>query len=160
MAANAFLGRRAVLLGGAALLVAAGGAAVLTVGSGPAKAAGVIYKSPTCGCCSSWLEQMTAAGMPLEVEHPADLGAIKDRYGVAYSMSSCHTAVIDGYVVEGHVPIEHVRRLLDERPDVRGLAVPGMPAGSPGMESAGAEPYTVFLLRRDGSAAPFQRMTP
>lgn len=152
--------RRAVLAGAGALLALGAGGYALVGGAPSAEAAGVIYKAPTCGCCGAWAEQMAAAGLRLAVEHPGDLGAVKDRHAVPYGMSSCHTAVVDGYVVEGHVPIDLVRQLLAERPAVRGLAVPGMPAGAPGMESAGAEAYTVYVLGRDGTATPLTRVAP
>ena len=160
MAVDTAVSRRTLLIGGALIAAAAAGATVLATGSGPANATGVIYKSPTCGCCSAWTEQMAAAGLKLEVSHPADLGAIKDQYGIPYDMSSCHTAVIEGYAFEGHVPISHVKRVLAEHPAVAGLAVPGMPGGSPGMESAPAEPYTVYAVRRDGSTVPLETVTP
>ena len=158
---SAPISRRTLLLaGGAAILAAAGGAAALTLAPGSAEAAGVIYKSPTCGCCAAWADHMAAAGLPLRVEHPSDLGAVKRQHGVSYGMSSCHTAVIDGYVFEGHIPAAEVQRVLDTRPDVVGLAVPGMPIGSPGKEGPGASPYTVFALSRDGNVTPNARITP
>jgi len=94
----------------------------------------VVYKSPTCGCCGDWVEHMKAAGFEVEVHDVDDVNALKAQNGVRRRLASCHTALIDGYVIEGHVPAEDVKRLLDERPALLGLAVPGMPAGSPGME--------------------------
>lgn len=149
------LDRRAVLIGGGALLALGAGGYALVGGAPSAEAAGVVYKAPTCGCCGAWTERMAAAGLRLAVEHPADLGAVKDRHGLPYSMSSCHTAVVDGYVVEGHVPAEDIRRLLAERPDVVGIAVPGMPAGSPGMEGPTRERYDVLTFDADGNTTVF-----
>jgi hypothetical protein len=153
--------RRTLLaaLGGLAVAGAAGGAVWLSRPA-PARAAGTVYTSPTCGCCSAWAEHMAAAGLTLEVVHPDDLAAVKQRHGVPYGMGSCHTAVIDGYVIEGHVPAQTVQRLLRARPEVRGLAVPGMPIGSPGMEGPNAQPYTVYALTRDGGSTPFARIRP
>src|SRR6185436_1980442 len=96
----------------------------------------LVYKSPTCGCCGGWIDHMRAAGFTVVERDTSDVGAVKHRLGVLPTLTSCHTAVIDGYVLEGHVPANDVMRLLKERPAIVGLAVPGMPAGSPGMESA------------------------
>ncbi len=104
----------------------------------------VVYKSPTCGCCVSWAEYMEKSGFDVEVRDVDDLAAVKARYGVSGSVSSCHTAVIGDYVIEGHVPAEDVTRLLAERPAVLGIAVPGMPIGSPGMEQGAPANYQDF----------------
>ncbi len=118
----------------------------------------VVYKSPTCGCCESWVGHMQRAGFPVEVRDLQDLGPIKAEAGVPAGLGSCHTARIGYYFVEGHVPPDDVKRLLAERPDARGLAVPGMPQGSPGMEQGRAsEPYDVLLVAKDGSTAVFAR---
>lgn len=114
----------------------------------------VTYKSPTCGCCTQWLARMREAGFAVEVVEvpPEHLLDIKARYGVPRELGSCHTAVVEGYVIEGHVPPQDVWRLLQERPAVTGLAVPGMPTGSPGMETPGGyvQPYTVFAFGSQG----------
>ena len=158
---NRRLSRRTLLASLGGLALAGGGAAFLLTGtSTDAKAAGVVYKSPTCGCCAKWVDHMAAAGLPLDVENVSDLGQVKQDHGIPYGLSSCHTAVIDGYVVEGHVPADVVRRLLDERPDLAGLAVPGMPIGSPGMEGPSPEAYTVFGLRRGGQPVAYARIQP
>ena len=108
----------------------------------------VVYKSPSCGCCESWIAHMKAAGFPVEAKDVDNMDAIKTKVGVPYGKGSCHTAEVGGYVVEGHVPAEAIRRLLSERPEATGLAVPGMPAGSPGMDFPGVdpEPYEAFLF--------------
>lgn len=93
-----------------------------------------VYKTPTCGCCTKWIEHLEAAGFDVEFEDQPDLTALKREQGVPSELASCHTALVEGYVLEGHVPASDVRRLLAERPEIDGLAVPDMPLGSPGME--------------------------
>lgn len=117
----------------------------------------IVHKSPTCGCCGAWVEHMRSAGFEVEVRESDDLDPIKKSLGVPADKASCHTAQVGDYFVEGHVPADDVKRLLAEHPDARGLAVPGMPAGSPGMEvPAGSEqPYSVDLVASDGSSSPF-----
>ena len=113
-----------------------------------------VFKSPTCGCCSAWVEHMISAGFNV-VMHDVDqktLRTIKDRVGVTQELSSCHTAFISGYFIEGHVRAAEVRQLLSERPNALGLSVPGMPIGSPGMEMGDQrDTYQTFLVLRDGS---------
>ena len=118
----------------------------------------VVEKSPTCGCCSGWVDHMRASGFEVEVRDvtPERLEMTKSVLGVAPEYQSCHTAVVDNYVIEGHVPAADVRRLLAERPSAMGLAVPGMTIGSPGMEMDGErEPYDVLLLNRGTDASVF-----
>lgn len=112
----------------------------------------VVYKSPTCGCCSKWVDHLRSAGFQATGRDVGDLDAVKDRLGVPAALRSCHTGVVAGYVVEGHVPADLVKRLLRERPAGVGLAVPGMPLGSPGMEAPRSERYDIFLFQRDGSS--------
>lgn len=115
-----------------------------------------VYKSPTCGCCGLWVDHMREAGFRVEVIEEQNLGPRKAALGVPPGMGSCHTATVGGYVIEGHVPADDVRRLLLERPAARGLAVPGMPIGSPGMEMGHRrDPYTVWLLRQDSPPQAF-----
>jgi hypothetical protein len=118
-----------------------------------------VHKSATCGCCKLWVERLRKAGFAVEVRDVDNLNEVKQRVGIPYGMGSCHTAEVDGYFVEGHVPIEDIKRLLRERPNAKGLTVPGMPAGSPGMEvpSGKVEPYEVVLVGRDGSTSVFAR---
>ena len=107
----------------------------------------VVYKTPTCGCCGLWVEHLEANGFKTVVHDLDDLSSIKQNHGVRANYASCHTAVVDGYVVEGHVPADAIQRLLNERPDVTGLAVPGMPIGSPGMEQGDRrDPYDVLTF--------------
>lgn len=117
------------------------------------KASFTMYKNPGCMCCDKWAEHMEANGYEVTIKPVDNLYALKFNYKVPNDMGSCHTAIIDGYVVEGHVPVADVNKLLNERPDAVGIAVPGMPTGSPGMEVPGKEPesYKVMLFREDGS---------
>lgn len=119
----------------------------------------VVHKSPYCGCCGSWVEHMRHAGFEVEVREVDDLVPIKQALGVPAGAGSCHSAEIDGYFIEGHVPAEDVRRLLAKKPAARGLAVPGMPLGSPGMEAPDGRvrPYEVLLVTGDGSTSVYAR---
>lgn len=112
----------------------------------------VVYRTPTCGCCGDWIAHVEENGYTVKVENVQNLTPLKSRYNVPRTLQSCHTAVVDGYVIEGHVPAADIERLLTERPDVAGLAVPGMPAGSPGMEVAGAaaQPFDVLTFDTTG----------
>jgi hypothetical protein len=114
-----------------------------------------VYSDPSCGCCGAWVEYMRAQGYTVAVHQDQPMAAVKARFGVPQRAMSCHTAVIEGYVIEGHVPVEAIRRLLAERPDAIGLAAPGMPMGSPGMEMGAPERYDVVLIGRDGSTRVF-----
>jgi hypothetical protein len=105
-----------------------------------------VAKDPSCGCCSGWVDHMRAAGFPVEVVETAEINRVKARLGVPQDLASCHTAEVGGYVVEGHVPAAAVKRLVAEKPQARGLAVPGMPVGSPGMEVEGAAPETYDVV--------------
>lgn len=119
----------------------------------------LVHRSSTCGCCELWVEHLRTSGFTVEVRDDEDLDAIKRRLGVPYGKGSCHTAEVGGYFVEGHVPAADVRRLLREKPDVKGLVLPGMPTGSPGMEvpDGRVQPYTVEQVARDGSTSDFAR---
>lgn len=142
--------RNRILYGASGLLLIAAG---VLFGTRSMEAEGPVVrvvKSPTCGCCTEWVEHLEANGFRVEVEDTRAVGAAKARLGVPRELSSCHTAQVGGYVVEGHVPAGEIRRLLEQQPDgVKGLAVPGMPAGSPGMEGPPPEPYDVVAF--DGS---------
>jgi hypothetical protein len=111
-----------------------------------------VHKDPNCGCCTGWVQHLRESGFTVGVEETPDLDSVRTRLGVP----RCHTAEVAGYVVEGHVPAAAVRRLLAERPNAKGLAVPGMPVGSPGMEGGRPAPYTAVLLGADGPR-PFMR---
>ena len=120
----------------------------------------LVYKTPTCGCCSLWIDHLREAGFEVDARDLNDIIPVKIDAGVPPRMSSCHTALIDGYVVEGHIPAEHVKRLLEERPDIVGIAVPGMPIGSPGMEGLGARPYQVLSWDRAGNVEVYAEVDP
>jgi hypothetical protein len=149
------MNRRAFLLAGAA---AAG-----LAGKGAAQALAPrmqVYKSPTCGCCSAWIEHAERAGFAVDAQNldQDTLYALKARLGIAPEMASCHTTLVDGYVVEGHVPVRDIQRLLADRPDALGLTVPGMPIGSPGMEMGDQrEAFDTLLVLRDGTTEVFER---
>ncbi len=115
-----------------------------------------VYKTPTCGCCSLWLDHLREHGFEVRFTDLNDLGPLKAKHGVPGTMHSCHTGLVDGYVIEGHVPAQDVHRLLKERPGVAGLAVPGMPIGSPGMEvGTQIQPYNVIAFDKDGNGRVF-----
>lgn len=112
-----------------------------------------VYKSPTCGCCGAWVDHMKDNGYQVVVHEQQNLQSIKEKAGIFPGQGSCHTAFIDGYAIEGHVPAADVDRLLAERPDARGLTVPGMPVGSPGMEMGDrVDAYDVLLFDESGTA--------
>jgi hypothetical protein len=118
-----------------------------------------VFKSPTCGCCSKWVEHVQEAGFTVKVTDVSDaaLDALKQKHGIPRTAQSCHTGLVDGYVVEGHVPVSEVQRLLKERPAVTGIAVGGMPIGSPGMEVPGQRPqtYNVITFDKQGAVTVF-----
>lgn len=115
----------------------------------------VVHKTPWCGCCTAWAEQAEAAGFAVELRDHEDLNPIKEALGVPAHQASCHTAEVEGYFVEGHVPFADIRRLLAERPEARGIAVPGMPLGSPGMEAHLTQSFSTHLIGADGSVSEY-----
>jgi hypothetical protein len=117
-----------------------------------------VYKSPTCGCCTKWIKHMEENGFQIKAVDVLEMNIVKEKYGINRNLASCHTAVVDGYVIEGHVPAVDVKRLLSEKPDVLGLSVPGMPAGSPGMEMGDrVDSYSVIAIGKDGDAKVFKQ---
>jgi hypothetical protein len=135
-------------------------AAVAQKPAGPQAAAGVmtVYKSPTCGCCKLWIDHMTAAGFQVRTVDMEDITEVKQASGVPMRLRTCHTALIDGYVVEGHVPADLVKKMLAEKPKVAGIAVPGMPLGSPGMEQGSQkDPYDVLLFDKSGKTTVYAK---
>ena len=115
-----------------------------------------VYKTPTCGCCTKWVTHLEENGFEVSTHDMADLRSVKSMAGVKPQYASCHTALVDGYVVEGHVPASDIQRLLKERPDVIGISTPGMPVGSPGMEHQDhRENFAVITLEKDGSNKVF-----
>lgn len=128
-----------------------------------ARPATVVHKDPNCGCCQSWADIARRAGYPVEVVNEVDMAAVKARLGVPEELGSCHTTEVAGLTVEGHVPIEAVERMLRERPQgLRGIAVPGMPAGSPGMETSDGrrDPFQVMAFFADGRTAVYASSPP
>lgn len=124
----------------------------------PQKPTVSVYKTATCGCCSKWVDHMRAQGFDVKVQDVGDVGPVKVTHGVPEELSSCHTALVGGYVIEGHVPADAVKRLLRERPKVAGLAVPGMPLGSPGMEQGGRrDPYAIVSFDKAGQRKIYER---
>lgn len=115
-----------------------------------------VYKSPTCGCCNNWIDHLKANGFGVRSHDTDNVLQHKYRLGVPPGYGSCHTAEVDGYVIEGHVPAREIKRLLKEKPRARGLVVLAMPVGSPGMEAEGRkDPYKVFLVNRNGSTRTY-----
>lgn len=142
-----------------ALLIVSGCALAVTGCARTARSSSelAVYKSPTCGCCDAWVEHMKAAGFQARITEVTDTASVRSAQGVPTAFASCHTAVIGGYFLEGHVPAQDVRRLLAEGPDALGLAVPAMPLGSPGMETPDGqrEPYQTMLVLRGGGTRTF-----
>lgn len=120
-----------------------------------------VYKSPSCGCCGAWIDHMKEADFSARVEHPDNLDAVKRQLGVSPQYQACHTSVKSGYFFEGHIPAEVVSQFLRESPEnISGLAVPGMPMGSPGMDVSGHyRPYDVLKINKDGSSVPYARVS-
>ncbi len=124
---------------------------LVSCGSADSATTVTVYKTPTCGCCEKWIDHLEAGGLAVEAIDVENTTWIKKENGVPTRLASCHTALVDGYVIEGHVPVEDILRLLEERPDVAGLAVPKMPIGSPGMEGPNPVPYDVLAFTKQGS---------
>ena len=119
-----------------------------------------VYKDPSCGCCANWVAHMKAQGFAATATDVRDIAAVKTKYHVPNQLRSCHTALVGGYVIEGHVPATDVQRLLKERPRVVGLAVPGMPIGSPGMEGLNGRPYDVLTFDAAGKTSVYSTQKP
>ena len=119
-----------------------------------------VYKSPTCGCCANWVRYMQAKGFTATTTDMADVAPIKLQNGVPARAYSCHTTLVGGYVIEGHVPVEDIQRLLKEKPAIVGLAAPGMPAGSPGMDVPNSPSYDVVSFDKNGKMTVFATHTP
>ena len=130
-----------------------------TAGISIAQTAGTIelYKSPYCGCCGKWAEHMTKAGFSVKAHEIDDVPATRKKLGMPEKLGSCHTAKIGNYLLEGHVPADDIKRLLKEKPKALGLAVPGMPAGSPGMDIPNSPPYETLLVQTDGRTRIFAK---
>lgn len=141
---------------GVALMAGAGVVAAQRAAGAQALPAVKVFKDPNCGCCSLWVTHMQQAGFPVTAENRPDMPALRVQHGVPQHVQSCHTAVVDGFVVEGHVPADDVKRLLKTRPAVTGIAVPGMPVGSPGMEQGSVRhAYSVLTFDQAGRTTVF-----
>lgn len=131
-------------------------------GSGGVESSGVVkgvdatvYKSPNCGCCGAWAQYAERQGMNVEVKEVRNLNQIKGEHGVPSSLESCHTTVLNDYVVEGHIPAESIEKLLEEEPDVQGIGLPGMPQGSPGMPGPKQEDWEISSFTENGETSEF-----
>lgn len=136
-------------------VVASGHAAFAQTKAAPVTPAVTVYKSPTCGCCGKWVEHMNASGFAATATNMPDVAPIKAKHGVPARLHSCHTSLVGGYVIEGHVPAEDIKRLLREKPAIVGLAAPGMPAGSPGMDVPNSPSYDVLSFDKAGNTKVF-----
>lgn len=116
-----------------------------------------VYKSPYCGCCTDWIRYLKKNGFTVKVHDVSDPSEFRAKLGVPYELGSCHTAGAGGYAIEGHVPVREIRRILAEKPGAKGLAVPSMPLGSPGMEGPRSDPYEVLLFQADGKYSVYQK---
>jgi hypothetical protein len=117
-----------------------------------------VYKSPTCGCCGNYISYLEREGFDVETIQTQEMDEIKDRNGVPHNMRSCHTSVFGDYIVEGHIPLAAVEKLLIDKPQIRGIAMPGMPQGSPGMPGPKQGEFIVYSLNNDGSTSEFIRL--
>lgn len=115
-----------------------------------------VYKTAGCGCCEGWIEHLKTNGFAVKAQDVGDPGAYRQKFGIPNDLGSCHTGFVQGYAVEGHVPAADIKRMLAEKPKARGLAVPSMPLGSPGMEGTRKDPYDVFLVKADGSSSVYR----
>jgi len=117
-----------------------------------------IFKSATCGCCGIFGQQMDDKGYNVDIQISSDLDSVKKKYKIPAHLQSCHTSVIGDYFVEGHVPSEAIEKLIKEKPDIAGIAMPGMPSGSPGMPGAKSGPFVISAVHKDGSVTEFMRI--
>ena len=114
-----------------------------------------VYKTPTCGCCAVFISYLEKKDVAVKIENVKSLDDIKKRNGIPSELWSCHTSIVDGYVVEGHVPIEAIEKLLSEKPNIKGIALPGMPSGTPGMPGPKTEKWEIRSLNEDGTVGTF-----
>lgn len=155
--------RRDFLRGAALVLLGGSGAAAMArelvaqAGQPPVRNM-VVYKDPNCGCCSQWIDHVRKAGFTVDVKDTSDMDSMKSAIGLPAALASCHTAKVGSYIVEGHVPADLIVKLLREKPAARGLAVPGMPVGSPGMEMGNRkDPYDVLLFDAKGKTTVYAK---
>lgn len=117
----------------------------------------VVYKTPSCGCCHVFAQYLKGQGASVETKDLNDLSDIKSQYGIPRELESCHTSVVNEYVVEGHIPVEVIAKLVAEKPDIKGIALPGMPSGSPGMPGPKIGKWTIFALYHDGTTGEYMQ---
>lgn len=117
----------------------------------------MVYKSPTCGCCNNWVKHLESEGFNVKTKNMSDLNLIKDKFGVKAEVQSCHTAKVGNYFIEGHVPAADIKKLLKDKPDIKGLSVPGMVTGSPGMEGDRKDPYDVIAIDKNNNYSVYSR---
>jgi len=118
----------------------------------------IVYKSPTCGCCGLYTQHLERADVSVNIIETDNIDDIKDKYGIPSQLRSCHTTIIGDYFIEGHVPLEAVEKLLTEKPDIKGIGLPGMPSGSPGMPGVKNEEWSIYAINRDGSRSDFMKI--
>ena len=132
--------------------------AAILVGGAANAATMTVHKHPSCGCCAKWIEHVQQHGFTVKVVETEDMAAVKKRLGVPDKLASCHTTLVGGYYVEGHVPAADIKRLLAQKPKAAGISVPGMPMGAPGMEHGDhKQPYATILVGKDGKLSQFAR---
>lgn len=119
-----------------------------------------VYKSATCGCCTAWIEHLRANGFTVNAHDVANPSDYREKFGIPQALGSCHTGMVKGYAIEGHVPASEIKRLLVEQPKAKGLAVPSMPMGSPGMEGHRSDPYDVLLVHANGHYSVYRHFAP
>jgi hypothetical protein len=118
-----------------------------------------VYKSATCGCCEGWVKHLQDNGFTVRAQNVADPGVYREKFGIPENLGSCHSALVQGYALEGHVPATDITRLLAEKPKAKGLAVPAMPMGSPGMEGPRSDPYDVLLVQANGRHSVYRHVS-
>jgi hypothetical protein len=152
-----------ILIAGAAILLIIGGVFISQKGASVNKnsayssLSALVYKTPTCGCCTVYSQYLKSEGVTTETKDLDDLTQIKEQYGIPQELLSCHTSVFGDYVVEGHIPLEVVDKLLTEKPDIKGIALPGMPSGSPGMPGPKVGEWTIYALHHDGTTSVYMK---
>jgi hypothetical protein len=147
--------RKAAALGVAILALTLTGAVAPSTNATPKKPTITVYKDPSCGCCKNWIEHLIKHGYRVDAKDTPAMADIKRTLGVPEALTACHTAVVNGYLIEGHVPAADIAKLLEEKPKVAGLAVPGMPMGSPGMEGPRRQHYQVLSFDKSGKTKVF-----
>jgi hypothetical protein len=138
------------------LQAALAGPLALHIGAGAAGPLIEVYKSAGCGCCEGWIKHLEDSGFTVKAHDVPDPGEYRKKFGIPQTLGSCHTGTVQGYAIEGHVPASEIKRLLAERPKAKGLAVPSMPLGSPGMEGPRSDPYDVLLVQADGRYSTYR----